>query len=164
MKHFVFVGAGLLALLAGNPAKANSESYGPSFCAAYFNGVFGGTDYSQVPYVNATTAFVNDSASNMYVSCPLVRTDTENTNGTNFAVMYVYNRSGNTTSCTFYSRDIFGNGLSGNWYNYESTTQGGDQALYFNPYPSVSSEWGPYSIFCTLSPGAAVLSYTVFEN
>lgn len=145
-------------------ARANSETFSPGLCATQLNGTIGSTNYYTVPYQNSVSAFANGSTGNMYVTCPIVRTDTENTNGLDFAVMYIYNPSGKTTTCTFWSRDIFGNSLSGNSYNSESTSTAGQQALYFSPYPSVSSEWGTYGISCTLPAGGAIDSYTIFEN
>jgi hypothetical protein len=147
---------GALALLSGRAAKANSETFSPALCGPMLSGT--------AAYSRSVSGFSNSSGASMYVTCPIVRTDTENTNGLNWAAAYIYNPSGKTTTCSLWARDVLGNYMGGSSVATQSTSSAGGQALYFGSALSTTQEWSTYTLFCTLPAGGGINSYTIFEN
>jgi hypothetical protein len=158
LKSAVFA---ILALLPAGIVNAQSDgkSYSPIFCTAAFKG----TAYPNPTHGITPWYFSNASGdSTMMVSCPIIKDNQDSLSGLEFAVIYVTNPSGHTTTCHIYSVNLWGdNTLS---YQKAETAVAGNQALYLYPYPSKSDAWGTYGIICSLPPGAAIRSYTIYER
>lgn len=148
----------VLSLAGVANAQIDGKSYSPSFCTPVYNGAqFGNPSYANFPF-----RFENLSGTSMGVSCPIVKDNQDSKTGLNFAVIYVNNPSGSTTSCWIYSLEFDGRFVVP-VVSAESRTAGLN-ALYLHPYPSKSGLWGTYSIMCTLPSGASIYSYTIYEN
>lgn len=92
------------------------------------------------------------------ITCPIVRDNTTNTNGTYGTEIYVNNVAGQKLSCKLYSYSSHGVLVES---SYKSTTAGGNQTLY--PNVNLSKNMGNYSLVCELPKGASLYSYKVKE-
>lgn len=125
------------------PGVACQERYGSQ--AADFN------RYS--PYIQ------NTSTSTRYVVCPVVRDNTDNTNGTDsyYTDVRVYN-AGGTLWCYLDSSDE--TGALRNW-DYRSTTTTGYVALENDL--NTSYVRGYYNLYCSLPPNSRIQGYRIGE-
>ncbi len=163
LKAFAF--ASVLVGSGSALAAIDGKGYNPAFCT---NGLLGAS------YTNATHQvfpwqFANFSGGTMIASCPIEKDNESSTTGLNFSAIYVSNPSGQTTSCTIYSNDIFGGTVD---WRQGSTASAGNQAIYLtqgsssypNTYVKTSATWGNYGIICNLPNNGAIRSYVIFEN
>ena len=90
--------------------------------------------------------------------CPVVRDNTENTDGTAGALVHVFNVANRNLTCTLYSLDPFGVIIDS---DSSTTGSSGNQTLYLDVDLSVLG--GFYGITCDIPSGAGVHSYEVRE-
>ena len=102
----------------------------------------------------------NDATNTLHVTCPVVRDNISNINGTDWSYVRV---RGNTTtgtdvSCTLYSYDSLGGFLESDF------AQGGAAGNVSLSLDVDSSGFGGfYSYHCVLPPGGRIYSYRVSE-
>ena len=117
---------------------------------------------SDVFATNFNRIYNSSITTNRLVSCPLVRDNTGNTNGSpGQAWVFVSNNAaGVTFECTFYS--TAGDTGSVSFQNTASTTASGNVRLSTNVTSSASS--GPYGVRCSIPPLSSIISYQMPEN
>jgi hypothetical protein len=146
-----------LSMEGNRPAMAgDNKAYPGSMCQRWGNSV------ADIAAADGS-AVRNGSYYDVYtVSCPLVRDNTINTNGTDDAWVYVYRSSYAITplSCSFLS-DRASDGVT--VYQYTASTSAvGSAKLIIKVPDSVTP--GPYSIRCALPPRSEIYSYIVPEH
>jgi hypothetical protein len=109
----------------------------------------------------------NESAAARRVTCPIVRDNISNANGTfgaaagaNLGVNVWVNNQGaaNALTCTLYSNNPWGTAVALN----TASAAAGQQQLNLDVNASTAGS-GHYSLQCTLPPQSSVFSYRVFE-
>ena len=100
-------------------------------------------------------------ASAAYITCPIVRDNVANLNGTKDAVVTVFNRRyiDANAGCTLWSTDQIGNTVASKGDVADPFS--GDQELNVNVSASVSG--GSYSMTCWLPPYSGIRSYRINE-
>lgn len=110
-------------------------------------------------FQNTQFTMTNPNPGRRTVVCPVVRDNTENTNGTYWgALVHIENPLNRTTECTLYSMDEFGVLIDS---DTDSTGSAGNQTLVMDV--DVSVPVGFYGIHCSLPFGGGVYSYEVRE-
>lgn len=112
---------------------------------------------SQLTYFS-DNIFNNSSTSYAYISCPIVRDNTQNTNGTRLAYVRVQSNAARSLSCGLHSRSS-----TGGFVAYRSAATTSSSVTSLNVDVSASSILGTYSIFCSVPPGGRVYSYDIDE-
>lgn len=102
-----------------------------------------------------STGITNSSTASRWVSCPVVRDNTFNTNGVNFAGVYVVGAG--THSC--YLDNVNTNGTLGKWI-YGSRS--GTGYIPLNLASSISQT--PYVFLCGIPANGRLISTVVDEN
>jgi hypothetical protein len=143
------------AAIAGRPAHAGDNKWYPGSLCQKMDAS------SDVFATNFNRIFNSSTTLNRLVSCPLVRDNTGNTNGSpGQAWVYVSNNTaGVTFECTFYS--TAGDTGSVIAQNTASTTLSGNVRLSIPVTSSASS--GPYGVRCTIPPLSSIISYQMPE-
>lgn len=103
---------------------------------------------------------LNNSSDTRIVSCPLVRTNTTNTNGTSMVYVRVERSSLATQSlsCSLYSFDLLGGYVESDFATYSGI---GRTSLYLDVDSSASV--GYYGIYCYLPEYSSIFSIRVEE-
>ena len=141
---------------AQHATQDDGKSYSPIYCTRTFN------DASAAPYWVFPWGFLNNSAADMYVSCPIVKDEELSLTGLSYAAVNVTNPKGSTTRCSIYSLDAAANHIL-DWRGAE-TSLAGFQTLFLSPYPAKSDYYGMYGILCRLPPQGWLRSYTIYEK
>ncbi len=95
----------------------------------------------------------------IFVTCPIVRDNTQNTNGTALAFVNVRSSGGQSLSCNLVSRDKNGNFIAQS--PNASTTSSSPVSL--NVDINASAVLGTYALSCQLPPGGEIKTYDIDE-
>ncbi len=143
----------IFAMSAANATgqRTDSKVHAGAFCQAIFG-----------PQVRGITTFPagirNASQQALAITCPILRDNVLNTNGTSNVRVRVNNPQGQRFSCTLYSIDRLFNSTAN---NSASTTTPGKQEL--NLDVDTSQATGYYTMDCAVPPGGFVYNYVVQE-
>ena len=132
---------------------ADSKIHPGSMCGAYF-----GTDDSGM--VKGLGRLLNDTGAAKWISCPVVRDNTINTNGLSSAYIRI-KRSTTATNdfwCSLDSRDTIGTGRA---FASNTFTGTGYTSMSFNLTSSTSR--GHYEIICRVPRDSEIISYRIDE-
>lgn len=103
-------------------------------------------------------AFNADPTKFIFVTCPIVRDSTQNTNGTSLAFVNVRSAGGQPLSCELVSRDK--NGL---FIASRSAFTTSSTPVSINVDVNASAVLGTYALSCQLPPNGAILTYDIDE-
>lgn len=124
------------------------KTFNGSTCQPHFGNQAGA-------FKTGTFGILNQSKFNRWVSCPIMRDDTETTRGATFNV-YLNRAKGGR--CGVYSLDPHGKVIKSQWKNVSSN---GKTTLSFSLNKSV--KMGNYFMYCLLPKGGFVNSYKLKE-
>jgi len=148
----LFGGFGYIAMV-GTSHAVDSKIHPGSMCQAYFG--------SQEASLKKGTGWVfNDSGGAMWITCPVVRDNTTNTNGVDVAYVRILRASTASAAfdCTLDSRTTTGSQYAWDTASYSGV---GNTSLRFDL--NASSSRGHYEFLCRLPRDSAIISYRVDE-
>ena len=136
-------------LSSASAMAADRKTYSGSMCQP-------NQPSNQITYLNGS-AF-NTSTSRISVTCPIVRDNTQNTDGTRSASVIVQSFGGQSVTCSLFSYDKNAINIAQKTASTTSTA----------PFPlnvdvNAGAELGIYWINCSLPPNSRVLNYDIDE-
>lgn len=141
MKQVILSSAMVLgAVLASSPLHAeNGHNYNGSYCGAYY-----GSDNSKLN--RQINGVYNTSSSGVYVSCPVIEDEIDNTSGTQR--VWFHTSAANTT-CVLYS-------MNGNGTARQAQAKAGGPGWVNIANLTSDDYWGSYAMYCYLPAGGTL--------
>lgn len=150
IKRTMMLTAAMLSYAAAGHATLAS-SYMGTQCQPYTE-----TDAANLTF--SSTELSNNSNGMAYVSCPIMRQNVHNTNGTLSAHVVVRSYSGGQIRCDFQSRTDRAISVA-----YRTATSSSTSVRKLDLDVNGSSSFGTYALFCTLPAGSVLYSYGIEE-
>jgi hypothetical protein len=94
----------------------------------------------------------------IFVTCPIVRDSTQNTDGTRLAFVNVRSSGGQSLNCTLVSRD-----KNGIFIEQKSASTTSSTPVSLNVDVNASAVLGTYALTCQLPPGGTIMTYYIDE-
>lgn len=141
-----------LAGIAGTVQAAEHSVYIGIECQPLSNDDAGNVTYFSDNLLN------NSGSEIVYISCPIVRRNVFNTDGTARAYAMVVSHNSETLRCDFHSRT-----RDARQAGFRSSTTRSSSLTELNLDVNRSGPQGTYSLFCTLPPGGRIYSYGIEE-
>jgi hypothetical protein len=145
-----------LCLAATQPvAAADNKAYPGSMCGPFSGAPDIEADGGNAAVINTSNSF------DRTVTCPVVRDNTTNANGTGTVWVYVYRdpAAANSLTCTFYSTRA-SDGVT--LFSPSALTNAAGFARLNITVPN-SVAGGPYNLVCSLPPQSKIFAYLVPE-
>jgi hypothetical protein len=141
------------AAVTAKPPKPDydGKSWPGNECQPYYGS-------ASADFVFAAWGLYNYSTNYNYATCPVMRDDIINTDGTFAFTVNVYNHGG-TLTCWLYSYDKYQNMIQS---DSVSTSSFGNQQLYLDT--SSSPAYGKYGLLCDLPPFSKIYTYHLYER
>jgi hypothetical protein len=152
----VLAGLCLAAAAAGPARAADNKAYPGSACQRW------GNSSADVAATDGGGVLNASFTSSLTVSCPIVRDNTINTNGTADVWVYVYRDGSTPDTLTCIFKGTRASDGTDFYSNSRATTQTGDVRLTI-PVTS-STTPGAYNLLCILPPRSKVHAYLVPEH
>lgn len=163
MKRQYFVSAAALAvgLFSGPGAEAvDGHIFHGSMCGSIQPS---STPYDDGVYREALGLRVDEDDQNgfaAFISCPIIRDETNNTNGISDLEVRVDHNGAGSMSCQGMTFDAFGNTLKG---VLKPAPVGNNKVLDFGNAINISATKGPYYVSCTMTGGDTIHSLFLQE-
>jgi hypothetical protein len=150
--RLIAIAAVSLFLSSGSPMATDRKVHNGSMCQPVFS-EFGDdiTSFSGGIINRSTNNFVS-------VICPIVRDNTQNTDGTALAFVNVRSSGGQSLNCTLVSRD-----KNGIFIEEKSASTTSSTPVSLNVDVNASAVLGTYALSCQLPPGGTIMTYDIDE-
>lgn len=144
------VAVGGLAILSQAASAADDKvAYNGSYCSEYYGS-------NSASFNHQYNGIHNNSASTLYVSCPVIVDEVNNVTGTNS--VWIYYTGANTLSCTLRSMNF-----NGAIRQSMSANRVGTGWLQI---PNITTDdiWGSYSMYCSVPSAGTVNTIVISEK